>query len=104
MYTLSSLLYNNNNKLFLSPHITETVQWQITQSQHVCYQTCTGYSTVSMVATLYPTCWQCTLHKGYCVWLCGLCRPTYTDHLRRPVFCHCWPMSVELFWSLFQRN
>jgi len=24
-------------------------------------------------------------------------RPTYTDHLRRPVFCRCWPTSVELF-------
>jgi len=21
----------------------------------------------------------------------------YTDHLRRPVFCRCWPTSVELF-------
>jgi len=31
------------------------------------------------------------------VWLCDLRRPTYTDHLRRPVFCRCWPTSVELF-------
>jgi len=23
--------------------------------------------------------------------------PTYTDNLRRPVFCRCWPTSVELF-------
>ena len=31
------------------------------------------------------------------VWLCDVRRPTYTDHLRRPVFCRCWPTSVELF-------
>ena len=31
------------------------------------------------------------------VWLCDLRRPTYTDHLRRPVFCRCWSTSVELF-------
>jgi len=24
-------------------------------------------------------------------------RPMYTNHLRRPVFCRCWPTSVELF-------
>jgi len=31
------------------------------------------------------------------VWLCDLHHPTYTDHLRRLVFCRCWPTSVELF-------
>jgi len=31
------------------------------------------------------------------VWLCDLCRPTYTDHLQRPVFCRCRPTSAELF-------
>jgi len=31
------------------------------------------------------------------IWLCAVRRPTYTDHLRRPVFCRCWPTSVELF-------
>ena len=29
------------------------------------------------------------------VWLCDLRRPTYTDHLRRPVFCRRWPTSVN---------
>jgi len=28
------------------------------------------------------------------VWLCDVLRPTYTDHLRRSVFCRCWPTSV----------
>jgi len=31
------------------------------------------------------------------VWVCDLHRPTYTDYLRLPVFCRCWPTSVELF-------
>jgi len=29
--------------------------------------------------------------------VCDLRRPTYTDCLRRPVFCRCWPTSMELF-------
>ena len=31
------------------------------------------------------------------VGLCDVRHPTYTDNLRRPVFCRCWPTSVELF-------
>jgi len=31
------------------------------------------------------------------VWHYDLHRPTYMDHLRRPVFCRCWPTSVEVF-------
>jgi len=43
-------------------------------------------------------CYFCTPWRlGPFVWLCDLRRPTYTDCLRRPVFCRCWPTSMELF-------
>jgi len=33
----------------------------------------------------------------YCHPRCRMGRPTYTDYLRRPVFCCCWPTRMELF-------
>ena len=48
-----------------------------------------------------PSTWHLRLIMAFSastpfVWLCDLRRPTYTDHLRRPMFCRCWPTSVEL--------
>ena len=93
--------------------IRVTVQWSheanLTMSPLVAHTTastvqdrCPGLPVSKWPGTVVLDRWLLTcLRRPFAstpfVWLCDLRHPTYSDHLQRPVFCRCWPTTVELF-------
>jgi len=77
--------------------LTLVTVWQVKRCQiEILYCVALPERVIWQLTTYNPTMWRPSASTPF-VWLCDLRRPTYTDYLRRPVFCRCWPTSVELF-------